>query len=163
MKIILLKDILKLGKKYEIKNVADGYASNFLIPKGLAQMASPTNVKIIETKKSSLEQEKQTQMENFQRQAKHMAGWKLEFTLKAGEDGSVFGAISEKEIIEQLKEKGIAIDNNQIQLEKHLKDFGEYTVKIKFSPEVEADLKILIKPEVEPKNESKKKRSKSVK
>jgi large subunit ribosomal protein L9 len=147
MKVILLTDVPKLGKKHDIKNVADGYAKNFLIPRGLAELAIPEKIKNIELKRQALNKEKQEQIEAFRRQALQLAGFKPEFSLKISEDGSVFGAISEKEISEWLKEKGINIGPDQIQLEKHFKDLGEHAVKIKFSPEIEADLKIIIKAE----------------
>ncbi|HOX21576.1 MAG TPA: 50S ribosomal protein L9, partial [Candidatus Paceibacterota bacterium] len=143
MKIILLKDVAKLGKKFEIKDVSDGYAKNFLLPQGLVEMATAEKVKSIEARRSALEQEKQAQKEDFERQAKQMAGWKLEFSLKVGDDKSVFGAVSKNEIAEKLKEKGISITLDQVKMEKHLKDLGEHIVKIKFSPEIEADLKIV--------------------
>lgn len=151
MKIILLKDVPKLGKKFEIKEVSDGYAKNFLLPQGLVEAATAEKIKNVEARRNSLEQEKQTQIENFQRQAKQMAAWKLEFSLKVGDDKGVFGAISENEIAEKLKEKGINISPEQVKMEKHLKDLGEHIIKIKFSPEIEADLKIVIKPEKEEK------------
>lgn len=154
MKIILLKDVAKLGKKFEIKDVADGYAKNFLLPQGLVEMATAEKIKSIEMRRSALEREKQAQKEDFERQAKQMAGWKLEFSLKVGDDKSVFGAISENEIAERLKEKGISITLDQVKMEKHLKDLGEHIVKIKFSPEIEADLKIVIKPEKEEKTKT---------
>ncbi len=152
MKIILLKDVNKLGKKFDIKEVSDGYAKNFLLPHGLAEAATPDKIKSIESRKNALEQEKQAQTENFQRQAKQMAGWKLEFSLKVKDDKSVFGAVSENEIAQKLKEKGIEINPEQIKLEKHLKDLGEHIVTIKFSPQIEAELKIVIKPEKEEKS-----------
>ena len=165
MKIILLKDIPKLGKKFEIKDVSDGYAKNFLLLRGLAEAATTEKIKSIEARRNALEQEKQTQKENFERQAKQMAAWKLEFFLKVGEDKGVFGAISEKEIAEKLTEKGIAIASEQIKMEKHLKDLGEHIVKIKLSPEIEAELKIVIKPEkeVRAKTDAKSKKSKPAK
>lgn len=165
MKIILLKDVPKLGKKFEIKDVSDGYAKNFLLPQRLVEMATPEKIKSLEARQNALEQEKQSQKENFERQAKQMAAWKLEFFLKVGEDKGVFGAISENEIAEKLKEKGIAIASEQIKMEKHLKDLGEHIVKIKLSPEIEAELKIVIKPEkeVRAKTDSKSKKSKPAK
>lgn len=154
MKIILLKDVPKLGKKFEIKDVSDGYAKNFLLPQGLVEMATAERIKSIEARRNSLEQERQAQKEDFKRQAKQMAAWKLEFSLKVDEDKSVFGAVSEKEIAEKLKEKGMDIAPEQIKMGKHLKDLGEHIVKIKFSPEIEADLKIVIKPEKEEKTKT---------
>jgi len=147
MKVILLTDVPKLGQKYDIKNVADGYAKNFLIPKGLVELATLEKIKNIELKQEALNKEKQEQLETFRRQVLQLAGFKPEFSLRVGEDGSVFGAISENEISEWLKEKGINIEPDKIQLKKHLKDLGEHIIKIKFSPEIEAELKLIIKAE----------------
>jgi len=147
MKVILLTDVPKLGQKYDIKNVADGYAKNFLIPKGLVELATLEKIKNIELKQEALNKEKQEQLETFRRQALQLAVLKPEFSLRVGEDGSVFGAISENEISEWLKEKGINIEPDKIHLKKHLKDLGEHIIKIKFSPEIEAELKLIIKAE----------------
>lgn len=146
MKIILLKDIPKIGKKYDIKDLSDGYVRNFLLPKKLAEEATPNRIAKIEGMRAEQEKEIRAKIESFKRQAKQMAGFKLEFVLKT--DGkSVFGAINGKDIKEKLKEKGISINEDQIKMEKHLKEMGEHIVKIKFSPEVEAELKIVLKSE----------------
>lgn len=146
MKIILLKDIPKIGKKYDIKDLSDGYVRNFLLPKKLAEEATPNRIAKIEGMRAEQEKEIRAKIESFKRQAKQMAGFKLEFVLKT--DGkSVFGAINGKDIKDKLKEKGISINEDQIKMEKHLKEMGEYIVKIKFSPEVEAELKIVLKSE----------------
>ncbi len=146
MKIILLKDIPKIGKKYDIKDLSDGYVRNFLLPKKLAEEATPNRIAKIEGMRAEQEKEIRAKIESFKRQAKQMAGFKLEFVLKT--DGkSVFGAINGKDIKDKLKEKGISINEDQIKMEKHLKEMGEHIVKIKFSPEVEAELKIVLKSE----------------
>lgn len=146
MKVILLKDIPKIGKKYDIKDLSDGYVRNFLLPQKIAEEATPNKISKIEGMKAAQEKENREKIESFKRQAKQMAGFKLEFILKT--DGkSVFGAINGKDIKDKLKEKGIIINEEQIKMEKHLKEMGEHIVKIKFSPEVEAELKIVLKSE----------------
>jgi len=163
MKIVLLKDIPKVGKKHEIKNVSDGYAKNFLIPQRLAELATPQNIRKTEGKLNEINKEKEKQLEIFRDFAKKIASLKLEFTLKTDKKGSVFGTISENEIAAKLKEKGIETEPEQIQLGQHLKELGEHIVKIKFSPEIEADLKITIKGEGEGIIDKKSKKTKTKK
>jgi len=146
MKVILLKDIPKIGKKYDIKDLADGYVRNFLIPNKLAEEATSNKIAKVQGMKTEQEKENQEKIETHKRQAKQMAGFKLEFIVKT--DGkSVFGAINQKDVAGKLKEKGININEEQIKLEKHLKEIKEHIVKIKFSPEIEADLKVVLKSE----------------
>lgn len=146
MKIILLKDIPKIGKKYDIKEVADGYARNFLFANKLAEEATPNKINQIQRIRNEQEKENREKIENYKRLAKQMAGFKIEFVLKT--DGkSVFGAINADNIAEKLKEKGIIITTEQVKIEKHLKEIGEHLVKIKFHPEIEGELKIVLKSE----------------
>lgn len=146
MKVILLKDIPKIGKKYDIKEVADGYARNFLFANKFAEEATPNKISQIQSMRVGQEKENQEKLENYKRIAKQMAGFKIEFILKT--DGkSVFGAISQKDIMEKLREKGVKINEEQIKIEKHLKEIGEHIIKIKFSPEIEGELKVILKSE----------------
>jgi large subunit ribosomal protein L9 len=158
MKVILLKDIPKIGKKYDIKDLADGYVKNFLFPNKLAEEATLNKISKIQNIKNGQEKEIQEKLETYKRQAKQMAGFKLEFILKT--DGkSVFGAINSKDVAEKLKEKGIKVDEEQVKMEKHLKGIGEHIIKIKFSPDIEADLKVVLKSETNKTEEPKKKKA----
>lgn len=160
MKVILLKDIPKIGKKYDIKEVADGYARNFLFTNKLAEEATPNKINQIQGIKNEQEKENREKLENYKRLAKQIADFKIEFILKT--DGkSVFGAVNANDIAEKLKEKGIIIIPEQIKIEKHFKEIGEHIVKIKFHPEIEGELKIVLKSEnsVETKPLKKKKAS----
>jgi large subunit ribosomal protein L9 len=162
MKVILLKDIPKIGKKYDIKDFADGYVRNFLIPNKLAEEATSNKIAKVQGMKTEQEKETQEKLETYKRQAKQMAGFKLEFILKT--DGkSVFGAINPKDVAEKLKEKGIKVNEEQVKMEKHLKEIGGHVIKIKFSPDIEAELKVVLKSEANKTEEPKKKKKISTK
>jgi len=143
MKVILLENIPKLGKKYEIKNVSDGYALNFLIPKKLAAPATPLKIKEIETLKKQekiQEEEKELQLKNLAEKIKNV---NLEFKLKTDKNGKTFGSINKEDIIKKmLDQEKIKVDEKQIILDEHIKKIGEYKIKIKLSPQIETELKI---------------------
>ena len=110
MKVILLQDVKKVGKKGEVVKVADGYGQNFLIKNKLAVLETNTSRKIVESQK---EAEHQQDLEN-QAKAKEIESITLEFTLKSGKDGKTFGSVSTKQVVEQLREKyGIKIDKRK--------------------------------------------------
>ncbi|MDD3614152.1 MAG: 50S ribosomal protein L9 [Candidatus Pacebacteria bacterium] len=145
MKIILLESIPKLGKKYEVKNVADGYAINFLIPKKLAVAATPQKIKEIENLKKQKEIRKEEEQKIFKEWVEKIKDTPLEFKLKTDKSGKTFGSVKKEDIIKQLEQKtGFKLDEKQIILEEHIKKVGDYLIKIKFSPEIETELKIRV-------------------
>lgn len=144
MKVVLLVDVPKLGKKNEIKEVADGYARNFLIPKKLAVIATPEKVKEIEILKKQENLLKQQQEQKFREWAKIIGDGQLQFQIKADKNGKLFGSLHKDKIIEELKKLGVELEEKQIVLDKPFKEVGEYLIKIKFSPNVETELKIKI-------------------
>ncbi|MCX8016082.1 MAG: 50S ribosomal protein L9 [Patescibacteria group bacterium] len=144
MKVVLLVDVPKLGKKNEIKEVADGYARNFLIPKNLAVIATPEKIKEIEILKKQEDLFKQQQEQKFKELAKTIRDEQLQFQIKADKNGKLFGSLHKDKIIEELKKRGIEIEEKQIILDKPLKEVGDYLIKIKFSPKIETELKIKI-------------------
>lgn len=137
MKIILLTDVLALGKKDEIKEVKDGYARNFLLPKKMAVLATPSALKILETKKKKYEGErikKKEEIENLFERIKNR-----EFTIKekANEKGELYGSISKEEIIRMLKENSFELEEDFIQLDNPIKSVGDHKINLEFG-----DLKI---------------------
>ncbi|HOD96824.1 MAG TPA: 50S ribosomal protein L9 [Candidatus Paceibacterota bacterium] len=143
MKIILLENIPKLGKKYDIKNVSDGYALNFLIPKKLAVAATSQKIKEIENLKKQEELKNQKIQALFKEWAEKIKNTTLDFRLKTDKSGKTFGSVTKEDIAKQLeKTSGIKIEEKQIILDEHIKKVGDYVIKIKFSPEIETELKI---------------------
>lgn len=145
MKVILLQDVKNVGKKGQIINAKDGYANNFLFPKNLAIEATDANLKNLEhTKKKKEEKEN----EIFQ-EAKILEQELLEKTIviksKTGESGKLFGSITTKEISDLLEEEhGISIDKKKFELDETIKSVGQYFVKIKLHPSVNAKLKVIV-------------------
>jgi len=144
MKVILLKDIKNLGKKYEIKEVSDGYARNYLIPKKLAKVANEKNLKWLEKQKQKEEKRAEEELRKVQEAASAIDGQEITIPVKVGEDGQLFESITVQKIYEKLKEEGFEIKKSQILLESPIKELGEFPVKIKFPHNLEAEIKIIV-------------------
>jgi large subunit ribosomal protein L9 len=144
MKVILLKDIENLGKKYEIKEVSDGYARNYLIPKKLAKVANEKNLEWLERQKEREEKRAEEELKKVQEVASEIDGQEVIIPVKVGEDGQLFESITVQKIYEKLKESGFEIKKKQILLESPIKELGEFPVKIKFPHNLEAEIKIII-------------------
>jgi large subunit ribosomal protein L9 len=151
MKVILLNDVDKLGKKGEIKIVADGYARNFLIPKKMAVLATQEEMEELERQREIEAQKAEEELLKFQEIAGEIDGLEVEIPVKVGEDNKLFGAITENQIAEKLKEKGFDIEKNQIKLENPIKETGEYEAVVEFPHNLEAKIKIIIVEEKEKK------------
>ncbi|MBN2093996.1 MAG: 50S ribosomal protein L9 [Candidatus Zambryskibacteria bacterium] len=129
MKIILKENVKGIGQKYEVKNVADGYANNFLIPKGLAEFASPKTVKKAEESKASVEAEREIKEKLTEKQLEMLGAVTLTMQKKGNEQGHLFEQIHIKEISQTLKEQAnIEINPEFLSVEKPIKEKGEHTV-----------------------------------
>jgi len=144
MRIILLQDVENLGKKYEVKEVADGYARNFLIPKGLAKIATKENLKWLENQKEIEVKKAEEELKKVQEIATNIDGQEIIISVKVGEEGQLFESITSQKIYEKLKELGFEIKKSQIDLTEPIKELGEYPVKIKFEHNLEAEIKIIV-------------------
>ncbi|MCL1925214.1 MAG: 50S ribosomal protein L9 [Defluviitaleaceae bacterium] len=143
MKVILLEDVKGVGKKDQIINASDGYVNNFLFPKKLALEATDINLKRLESQK----QKEKAEQDRIFEEAKVLKA-KIEETsvlikAKAGESGKLFGAITNKEVAEKLKEQGLIIDKKKIEL-KDIKSIGETSATIKLHPKVQASLAVRV-------------------
>ena len=144
MRIILLQNVEKLGKKYDIKEVADGYARNFLIPKGLVKPATKENLKWLETQKEIEVKKAEEELKKVEAVATNIDGQEIIIPVKIGEEGQLFESITSQKIYEKLKELGFEIKKSQIDLTEPIKELGEYPVKIKFEHNLEAEIKIIV-------------------
>lgn len=146
MKVILLSDVKKVGKKGEEKNVADGYAMNFLIAKGLAVKASEKSEEILQKQKDQEAKDDQARKEEALELKKQFEGFKLEFKVKS-KDGRVFNSVSTKSICEELEKKGIHIDKRKILDNEPIKSLGQTNVKIELYKDVIGIIQVVLKEE----------------
>ena len=143
MKVILLQDIENLGKKFEIKTVKDGYARNYLFPRRLAELATPENLKRLSQQIKIYQQRKQEQISRLKQLAEKIEQIVLEFPVRVGESGKIFGSINQKMIEKQLTERGFK--EFKVNLESPIKKLGEYQVEVDLGQGVKAKLKIKVR------------------
>ena len=145
MKVIILQDTKNVGKKGEIKNVSDGYAKNFLIPKGLAKEATDANIRELKRRQAADAEKRATDKASAEILKERLKTIEVKVKAKAGEGGKVFGSVTSKDISDALKEQfGIEIDKKKINVESPIKMLGERTAVIKLHPKVTAEVKIKI-------------------
>lgn len=132
MKIILLKDVAKVGRKFETKEISDGYALNLLIPRGLAVAATPDVVKRIELEKSKLEGEMKLHNELLLKNLKELDGVTVTMTEKANDKGHLFAGVHKLEIIPAIqKQTRLQIDSENIILDKPIKEIGVHAIEVR--------------------------------
>ncbi|MBM7693554.1 large subunit ribosomal protein L9 [Peribacillus deserti] len=146
MKVIFLKDVKGKGKKGEIKNVADGYAHNFLIKQGLAVEASNTTMSALSAQKKKEEKLAEENLQEAQNLKEKLEKLTVDLTAKSGEGGRLFGSITSKQIAEELQKKhGIKIDKRKIELEDAIRTLGTTKVPVKLHSEVTGTLTVAVK------------------
>ena len=147
MRIILKAEVRGLGRPGDIKDVADGYARNFLLPKGLAIEATGGELKHLAQERQAEKMKKDRAHQDAEELAKRLADITLVFRLKAGEQGKTFGSVTTKEIAEALgKEAKSEIDKTKIVLHEPLKSLGVHKVEVRLLPNVRADVTVAIEP-----------------
>ncbi|WP_449622079.1 50S ribosomal protein L9 [Robertmurraya sp. Marseille-Q9965] len=146
MKVIFLKDVKGKGKKGEVKNVADGYAQNFLIKQGLAVEANASNVSSLNAQKKKEEKLAAEELAEAKKLKEVIEQLTVELSAKSGEGGRLFGSITSKQIAESLqKAHGIKIDKRKIELEDAIRALGYTKVPVKLHTEVTATLNVHVK------------------
>ena len=144
MKIILKEDIKKIGKMGQIVDVADGYARNYLVPKGFAVEASTKNIRSLEHEKRIIQEKAKKLKDSAQDIASRISSMTLMIKAKAGEEEKLFGSVTTMDIAEALLNEGIEIDKKRISLEEPIKRLGFYSVQIKLHSDVSVPLNIQI-------------------
>lgn len=150
MKVLLTRDIEKIGKAGQVKTVADGYARNYLIPKGLAIIATEGAVRQAETIRKAEERRQAQLFAQAQAVAAQLADTTLTFHARAGETGKLYGSITAADIVEAIMEqKGIEIDKRKVELREPLRLVGTHKVPVRLAANLEAEVKVVIEAEIE--------------
>jgi large subunit ribosomal protein L9 len=144
MEVILKEDILNLGKIGEVVRVRDGFARNYLLPRGLVLVANKKNIKTFEHQKKIVADQKQKIMRNAQTIGDELAGVSLTIPMRAGEEGRLFGSVTNMQIEKALKAKGLNVERRKIHLDEPIKTLGDYEIPIRLSADVTVPLKLSV-------------------
>jgi large subunit ribosomal protein L9 len=144
MKVILKSTVDHLGRAGDVKDVADGYARNFLLPRKLAEAATPSALKYWEKGKEKRASVVAAEVEIAKQLAGKLAGVNLTFSMPASEEGKLFGSVGKTDVLKSLKAAGYDVPKNSVRLETALKTTGEHEVELRLAPEVAAKVKVTV-------------------
>ena len=145
MQVILLEKVVNVGDLGEVVKVKQGYARNYLIPKGKAKRATPENIKLLEEKRAELEKAAAQRLATAQEQAAKIEGMQITISQKAGVDGRLFGSVTNVDIVEALAAKGITIEKGSIRMpEGTLKHVGEFPLVVGLYLDVIANITVTV-------------------
>lgn len=144
VKLILLQDVEKLGKSGEVISVKDGYARNYLFPKGIALLATEQNLKAVEVEKKRKAEAQQKEKLEAQQLAERISRISCTIAVEVGRDDKLFGSVTSIDIQKALEAEGILVDKKKIDLKEHINQIGIYSVLIRLHPEVTANLKLWV-------------------
>ncbi|MCC7355440.1 MAG: 50S ribosomal protein L9 [Anaerolineae bacterium] len=150
MQVLLKKDVAGLGHAGDVKRVADGYALNFLIPRGLAMVATESAVKQAKQIKDAADRQRQRQHSEAEVVVQKLAGVSLTFTAKAGEGDKLYGSVTGADIAEAIeKATGEVVDKRRVELAHPIKELGAHQVLFRLAPEVVAQVTVVVQREGE--------------
>ncbi len=149
MKVILLENINKLGKKNQVKMVKSGYAKNFLFPNKKAVLATQAELDKLDRFKEQQEEEAEQELIRYQTIASELDGYELEIKVKASEDNKLYGAINPNKISEELNQLGFIVSADQIKLKETIKELGEYELSVELPHNLECNIKLIVSQEEE--------------
>ena len=147
MKVILKQDVKGTGKQGEILDVSDGFAKNFLLKRGLAEVASSVAVNSLKLQKEAEARRKAEEIKAVKELAAKIDKTTVEVSIRCGENGKVFGSVTSKEIASHLADLGYDVDKKKIALKESLKTVGDYPAEIRFMEGVSAKITVRVKPE----------------
>ena len=142
MKVVLKEDIKNLGKMGQVVDVTDGYARNYLVPRGLAVEANTKNIKSLEHEQRIIQEKAKKIKNSLQDLSNKISAMTLVIKANAGEEGKLFGSVTTMDIAELLQKEGIEIDKKKISLDEPIKRLGSYSVNVKLHPEILTQLKV---------------------
>lgn len=149
MKVILLQDIDNLGKEGDIKDVADGYVRNFLLPQKLVVIATEKLIEELEIKKELDAKKAEEELKATEEMVSQIDGQEVEIAEKIKDTGKIYGSITPLKISQALKKKGFNINKTQISIKEPIKKLGEYSVTVNFDHGLEAEIKVIVTEEKE--------------
>jgi large subunit ribosomal protein L9 len=147
MQIILREDITNLGRPGDVVKVRDGYARNFLLPRNLAVEANPKNIRAFEHQKRLALMRREAKKGEALKMKERLEALRINIAARAGEEGKLFGSVTNIDIERALREQGFDIERRKVILPEPIKQLGDYTVAVKLDPEVDASLKISVNAE----------------
>ena len=147
VQVILRDDVANLGKIGDVVRVKPGYARNFLIPRGLAVDANPKNLRVLEHQKRLIAAKAEREHKTAEAVARRVQGVKLTVRARAGEEGRLFGSVTNMDIERLLAEKGVQVDRRRIAIDEPIKQVGTYTITVQIGRAVRAAVELTVEPE----------------
>lgn len=146
MKVILLQEVKKLGKKGDVINASDGYARNYLFPRKLAEEATDSSLHVLNAKKEVERRKKLAEIEAAQKLAEELMNKEIKVEAKSGDNGRLFGAITSKDVAQLIKKQfNVEVDKKKIAMDT-IKLAGTYNIEVKLYPEVSTKMKVMVVP-----------------
>lgn len=142
MRVVLRKEVKGVGKPGDVKDVADGYATNFLLPRGLAVEASAATMRAVSQQQESAKARAQHEHAEMRELARRIGEARLSFALKAGAQGKVFGSVTNRDIADALSARGISIERSKIHLAEPIRSLGTHRVDVRLLPDVHGEITI---------------------
>ena len=146
MKIILKQDVDSLGMVGQTFEVKEGFARNYLIPKGMALEATKQNIRLMESQKKNIDEKRLKAKDEAERAKQSLSELVVTIAQKVGEEDKLYGSVTSMDIADQLEKKGVALDRKRIKLDRPIKTLGEFTVPVRLHPEVTATIKVVVVP-----------------
>ena len=152
MKVLLCEDITKLGWLGDVVEVSVGYARNYLLPQGLAKVATEGSIRAIAEEKARRAEQRINDSKRLEKAAEAVEGAEAVVAAKANEQGHLFGSVTERQIAANLRAQGFEVANEIVQLPEHIKQVGTHAVKLKFAENVTATVNVVVVPEQQEKS-----------
>src|SRR5215831_16304489 len=149
MEVILRETIDNLGRAGQVVKVADGYARNYLLPKKLAYVATPGNLKVIEAERQALLRKEARQKDDAEKLLQILNAVEISIRRKVGEQDALYGSVTNADVAEELEKKGFQIEKRKIHMDDHIKKTGEYSIPIRLFKDVTAHVKLKVEGETE--------------
>ena len=146
MKVLLCEDIGKLGWLGDVVEVNEGYARNYLLPQGLARVATEANIRAIAKEKAKRAEQRFKERDRLERAAQAVDGAEAVLAARANEQGVLFGSVTERQIAANLREQGFEVADDVVQLAEHVKHVGTHTVTLKFGTDLTAQVNVTVVP-----------------